>query len=83
MKLEIFAIYDSAVSAYMQPFFARSRGDAMRQFSDAVNDGKSPFFSHPTDYTLFVCGSWDDGGGIFDTSPPERVASAMDVKFKE
>lgn len=79
MKMHIFSVYDSAVGAYLQPFFSRSMGEAIRSFQDAVNDPKTQFNSHTMDYTLFLLGSFDDGGGVFDSHPPERVRSAVEL----
>ncbi|QCQ85048.1 nonstructural protein [Blackfly microvirus SF02] len=82
MKLQIFTVFDSAVGAHLQPFFSRSVGEAIRSFQDAVNDPKSQFASHASDYTLFLHGTFDDAGGVFSTSPAERVTSALELVFK-
>lgn len=82
MKLLVFTVYDSAVGAHLQPFFSRSMGEAIRSFQDACNDPKTQFNSHAMDYTLFLLGSFDDAGGVFDSSPPERVASALELILK-
>lgn len=82
MKLHIFSIYDSAVGAYMQPFFARSTGDAVRSFQDAVNDPKTSFNAHSSDYTLFYLGTFDDDSGTFGASVAERVTSALEMLMK-
>lgn len=82
MRLEVFCIYDAATGAFMQPFFARSKGEALRSFTELANDPKTSVHKYPSDYTMFLLGSWDDGGGIFDTAPPERVISALEVQIK-
>ncbi|QCQ84952.1 nonstructural protein [Blackfly microvirus SF02] len=79
MKMLIFSVFDAAVNAYLQPFFVRSKGEAIRSFQDAVNDPKSQFNIHYTDYSLFLLGSYDDASGVFDTNIPERVTGARDV----
>lgn len=65
MKLKVFAIFDSKISAFNTPFFQRSSGEAIRNFSDAVNKEEG-LSRHPDDYTLFELGSWDDSTGVFD-----------------
>lgn len=60
MKLLICSVYDAAVGAYMQPFFCRSKSEAIRSFSDAVGAKESQFCAHPEDYTLMCVGAWDD-----------------------
>ncbi|QCQ84942.1 nonstructural protein [Blackfly microvirus SF02] len=82
MKMLIFTVFDSAVGAHLQPFFSRSMGEAIRSFQDAVNDPKTQFNAHSMDYTLFLHGSFDDNGGMFDTAAPERVSSAVELMIK-
>lgn len=60
MFLKIFTVYDSKAVAYMQPFFMKSTGEAIRAFQDTVNDSKTQFNHHPEDFTLFEIGVWDD-----------------------
>lgn len=82
MRLEVFCVYDSATGAYMQPFFARSTGEALRSFTELANDPKTSVHKYPSDYTLFLLGFWDDNSGIFSTSPPERVIGALECQIK-
>lgn len=80
MKLGIFAAYDAAVRAYLQPFFVRSKGEAIRSFTDAVNDEKGMFNRHAGDFALFALGEFDDGDGSVSTlSVPQRIVTAEDV----
>lgn len=83
MRMSVFAVYDSATGAFMQPFFAPTKGSAIRSFQDAVNDAKHEFHRHASDYTLFILGVFDDAGGSFETAPPERVASALELLIKD
>lgn len=82
MKLEIFAVYDSAVQAFMQPFFSPSKGAALRALTDAVNDPKHEYAKHSGDYSLFKLGSFDDNSGLFDTAPPEVITTCLDLVIK-
>lgn len=61
-KMKVFSVYDKAVDAFLQPFFMRSQGEAVRSFIDAVNDGK---FKHTEDYWLYMLGEFDDSVGFF------------------
>lgn len=80
MKLQVYTILDSAVGAFLQPFFCRTKGEAVRSFSDAVNDEKSTFNKHVMDYTLFALAEFDDASGAFTSLPaPERVIGALEV----
>jgi hypothetical protein len=60
MLLKIYSIYDSKVSAYGAPFFLRTRGEAIREVSDLVNDPKTKISKYPADYVLFELGSYND-----------------------
>jgi hypothetical protein len=80
MKLVCAAIHDQKVGAFMQPFFVRSRGEAMRTFVDAVHDSNSPFGKHPEDFVLFLLAEYDDGDGSFSSAtPPPVLLSALDA----
>lgn len=69
MKQRIFTIYDDKAKAYLPPFFLPEMGMATRAFSDCVNDPKHNFGLHPSDYTLFCCGIFDDKSGLFEIEP--------------
>lgn len=78
MKLYVCAVLDKAVGAYTQPFYARSRGEALRSFLDACQEEKSQFRRHADDYVLMMLGSFDDNTGRFDTIEPLRLVSALE-----
>lgn len=61
----VFAVYDYKSEAYMQPFSMETTGQAIRAFSDSVNDPKSVWHRHPKDFVLYELGSFDDRQGIF------------------
>lgn len=78
MRLMIYTVYDKAVNAYLPPFFSRARGEALRTFTDAVNDAKHQFNKHASDYVLVHLGEYDDSSGLFDCGEPARVVSALE-----
>lgn len=78
MKLCCFAVYDKAVNAYLQPFFARHTNEAVRSFADACNDEKHQFFRHATDYLLMRLGEFEDATGLFSCGEPVRIVSASE-----
>lgn len=79
MKLELFSVYDKQVAAYMQPFYCRTLGEAIRSFTEAVNDPQKPFGKYATDYALHSFGHFDDNSGLFVTHDPVRVIGANEV----
>lgn len=83
MILQCYSVHDKAVGAFLQPFYMRSRGEAIRSFMDAVNAENSQFARNAGDYELYQCGEWEDGTGIFSSHPPERVISALECIKRE
>lgn len=76
MKLLIFSIFDKAVNAFNNPFYARAKGEAVRMFTQAVNDPQSPFSKSVLDFTLMYLGEFDDNSGLFSPAEPQRVIAA-------
>ena len=65
-KQLLFAVRDSASEAFMRPFPAVARGQAVRSFTDEVNaerEGNALFF-HPEDFELWLVGYFDDVSGL-------------------
>lgn len=63
MKLNVYTIYDSKAEAYLRPFFAPTKGLAIRSVSDAVNNPQENLHKYAADYTLFEVGIFDDSTG--------------------
>lgn len=85
MILKCFSIYDSAAEVYSPPFFLKSKGEALRAFSDSINDEKTTLSKHPEHFFLFYIGEYDDQKAEFSRQEPTIVsmASALDFKAKE
>lgn len=73
MIQKMFGVYDLKACAYLQPFFSINAGSAIRAFSDAANDGKSPIAVHPSDYQLFELGSFDDATGVLLPAAQQKL----------
>lgn len=80
MKLLVMSILDNKVGAFTSPFYSRAKGEAIRSFSDAVNEEKSQFNRHIDDYALYLLGVFDDNTGMFVTQEPQRVITARECK---
>lgn len=84
MKHKVFTVYDAASEAYLQPFFLQTRGQAIRSFSDAVNNPEHQFFKHKKDYTLFELGEYEDGSAQFDMlKSPIALGNALEFVNKD
>lgn len=73
MKLLMFSVVDTKVGAFMPPFCARARGEALRSFQSACQDEKHQFFAHKADYVLYLIGEFDDSTGYITAPQSERV----------
>ncbi|WNK14522.1 MAG: nonstructural protein [Microvirus sp.] len=80
MKYFIFAVRDRAADVFGTPYYSVSRGSAIRGFSDEVNrrEPGNTLSAHPEDFDLYVLGTFDDAGGVFDVKSPEMIAVGKD-----
>lgn len=82
--LQMFTVYDTAVEAYMTPFFMRSKGEAIRSFEAACKDPEHNFAKNPTDFVLFYLGEYDDETGqITQDNPPISLGTALEHQGRE
>lgn len=78
--MKMFSVYDSKVGAYLAPFFAKSAGEALRMFEDAVNSEGTLFANHPADFTLFEVGEFGELSG--ELMPREvKIALGLALDF--
>lgn len=81
MKLVMFSVYDSKVEAWMPPFFMRSKGEALRAWSQTVNDGQSAMSHHPADFSLMEIGNFDDENGkVLGHTVPVSLGTGLEFK---
>lgn len=80
-KLRVYCVYDSKVEAYMQPFFCKTAGEALRSWESVCNDGKSMMSTHPADFTLFETAEFDEATGRFSQHSALRsLGTALEAK---
>lgn len=82
-KLKVFAVRDSKAEAYMNPFFMRSRGEALRAFVSGVNDPQTQLCKFPADFTLFEIGEFDEESGDLVMLPTGKVSLGLALEFKQ
>ena len=79
MKTKMFTVYDVKANAYLPPFHMQSVGEAHRSFEDTCNTPDHPFNKHPTDYTLFEVGTFDDNNCKIEMlETPHPIALAIE-----
>lgn len=80
MKHNIYSIYDTKAECYTLPFYYQHDGQALRIFSDWVNDDSNPFSKHPEDYTLFKIGIYDETNATLEQSKIESLSTGIQLK---
>ncbi len=82
MISKAFTVFDSKTEAYLRPFFCLSTGEAIRSFSDAVNDSSSMFFRHPADFHLFEIGTFEDQTAELEGERLTNLGCALTFKIE-
>lgn len=83
LKLGAFAVFDVKAEAYLRPFFAETKGLAVRSFADAVNDAQSAMHKHCEDYTLFHVGWFDVVKGELRGIAVESLGNGLNFRKDE
>ncbi|UDN67791.1 nonstructural protein [robinz microvirus RP_120] len=79
MIYRMFAVLDKKINAYNTPLFYRSKGEAIRSFSDACLK-EDNFKAHAEDFVWCYLGTYDDETGKGEwCHVPEIVITALDV----
>jgi len=77
----VFTIFDDKAEVYLMPFYMKTIGEALRAFADSANDPNHSFCKHPTDFTLFRIGHYDDSAASFVLHPtPQAIGKAIEYK---
>lgn len=79
MKYNLYTVRDMKADAYLRVFQARTDGEAIRMFTESVNDPSSMFNTNPEDFILFNCGIFDDNTGEIEVAGVLSVAKAIDL----
>lgn len=83
-KLLLCSIYDTKAEVYTAPMQFQSAAQALRSFTDAVNNKQSDFGKHPEDYVLLEIGSWDERSGEIEPCVPTSLGVGINfVKESE
>lgn len=76
MELNMYAVYDEKAQAFRSMHFVQSDGVATRNFGDAVcseNPNTAYLRQHPSDFSLYCVGSFDDESGLVQAVVPARL----------
>lgn len=81
-KLELFCIRDVKAGHYLPPMSLQNRGVAMRALSEVANNEQSMFFKHPTDYELYLIGTYDQQTSKIVWQDPDFIITVGDLITK-
>jgi hypothetical protein len=80
MILTVCCVRDSKVDAYFTPFFVQNEQVAIRSISNLVKDPSHNFALNPSDYDLYLLGTYDDSVGKFDLfDSPQHMLKVLDL----
>lgn len=60
MKTKVFSLYDAKAKMFGVPFYMQTVGLAIRALQDLTNDKNTLVNRHPSDFTLYEIGEFDD-----------------------
>ncbi len=80
MKQNIYSVYDAKLEAHVEHFFARTHGEALRMFEQAVVKEGGKFGDYAEDYTLHFVGEWEDQTAELKDFTNIQLGNAMEMK---
>jgi hypothetical protein len=85
MKLKMYAVKDKATEMYGNPMFLVATGQAIRSFTDEINnkeDRQNQLAKHPEHFELYELGEYDTDDGSFKTISPNCLIRGIDCVIK-
>lgn len=76
----VFAVFDKKSELHNMPFYKTTRGEALRDFQDLVQDERTVLYRHPEDFKLVELGTYEDKTGKFENKEPVTLAHAEEFK---
>lgn len=78
LLLNAYTIFDNKALQWHPPYFASTDAAAARAFGDLANDPSTNVGRHPSDYSLYCCGSFSDSNAqLTPLSPLRHVSDAV------
>lgn len=78
MALMLFAVFDTKVGCYAPPFTCRTKGEAVRSFTEECKSAQSMLSKYPADYRLCHVGIYDEVSGVIDARGCPTVVIGAD-----
>lgn len=81
MIYQMYSVHDTAVKIFLPPVFARTHGEAERQFAWNVNNkDNGHLFNSPSNFALFHIGTYNDETGQCTSVAPTVIISGIQAK---
>lgn len=80
MKTNVYTIYDTAAATYLRFWPSPTDAQAMREFTDAVNEPETAIGKHPEDYYLVRIGSYNDQDAKLVPEPVETLLTGLEAR---
>lgn len=74
MRYKLASVLDTVAGVYCRPFCARSDAEAQRIFEHMQAEDET-IKKAPSDYRLFVLGTFDEVEGVIEGTRPEQLAA--------
>lgn len=84
MEKPVVTLFDNVANSFKDPFYPPTKGVALREFQDAVNNPQnSQLFNHASDFDLFIIGTWDEQTGVMTMyDKAEKLANCASLKME-
>jgi len=85
MKMLVLSVFDKSAQVFGRPVLVRSQPEAIRSFESQVRESSRPDYpnplnTHPSDFALYVLGTFDDEAGRFENLDlPVRLVEGSSV----
>ncbi|AXH73764.1 MAG: nonstructural protein [Microviridae sp.] len=84
MQSSLYAVHDAKAVAFCTPFVSDNDSTALRAFRFAANDLSTDIGRYPSDFTLYVIGTFDNQSGqVFSIEPAALALAATLVNPTE
>lgn len=81
MLLKMFSIRDAKGEVFNQPWFAKTHGEAERNFRTLASKPDSMVSQFPEDFDLYYIGEYDDQSGKVEPLPtPQHMLKASAIQ---
>lgn len=77
MKMYVYSLHDSKAGAFLRPFYAPSKGLALRAVLAALEDPNHDLAKYPGDFTLFELGEWEDTTAVYTPHEAKQSLGTM------